>query len=86
MIILIIVAGLAAGLIYILMRNSIGCAPRRGLEQHRRPAKRRHDLVPNLVEAVKRLRHPRAEDVRERDQAAARRWARKSRDAGGVDH
>ena len=73
MIIVLILVGLVVlvGVIYILMRNSIIASRNRvdeawsGIDVQ---LKRRHDLVPNLVEAVKGYATHEREDLRERHQ------------------
>ena len=77
MVVALIVIGvlLLIGLIYILIRNSIIGSRNRvdeswsGIDVQ---LKRRHDLVPNLVETVQGLRDPRARDLREGDPGARR--------------
>ena len=80
MVVVIIVVALVLllGLTFILIRNGIIGSRNRvdeawsGIDVQ---LKRRHDLVPNLVETVKGYATARARDLRGRDQGACRRHA-----------
>ena len=77
MVIVIVVIALVvlAGLIFVLIRNSIIAARNRvdeswsGIDVQ---LKRRHDLVPNLVETVKGYADARERGLRENDQGPGR--------------